>query len=110
MLMRNNYMLEHFMHILHKLADQASYAYPTYEPPNVSPYPYPYVLYPHLYIHYLDMGNQSHEEGHYGAPNDDYFAGSMPRFGGTSIVPSIGYEVGGSSRAIHNDDDDSMSE
>ncbi|GJT79582.1 hypothetical protein Tco_1053924, partial [Tanacetum coccineum] len=40
-----------------------------------------------------------------------YFAGSMPNFRGTSIVPSSGYEVGGSSRAIQDDDDDaSMSE
>ncbi|GJR25401.1 hypothetical protein Tco_1101633 [Tanacetum coccineum] len=38
--------------------------------------------------------------------------GSMPSFGGTSIVPSSGYEVGGSSRAIQDEDDDdaSMSE
>ncbi|GJW04381.1 hypothetical protein Tco_1563237 [Tanacetum coccineum] len=79
MLMRNNYMLEHSMPILHHLADQANYAYPTYEPPNVPPYPYPYVPYPHPYTHYPDMGNQSH--------------------GG-------GYEVGGSLGAIHDDDDD----
>ncbi|GKB50326.1 hypothetical protein Tco_0901079 [Tanacetum coccineum] len=36
---------------------------------------------------------------------------SMPNFKGTSIVPSSGYEVGGSSRAIQDDDDDaSLSE
>ncbi|GJV62855.1 hypothetical protein Tco_1473683 [Tanacetum coccineum] len=96
MLMRNNYMLEHSMPILHYLADQANYAYPTYEPPNVTPYPYPYVPNPHTYTHYPDMGNQSHGGGHYEASGDDYFAGSMPSFEGTSIVPSISYEVGGS--------------
>nr|GEZ16769.1 hypothetical protein [Tanacetum cinerariifolium] len=37
MLMRNNYMLEHFMLILHHLVDQSDFAYPTYEPPNVPP-------------------------------------------------------------------------
>ncbi|GKG56526.1 hypothetical protein Tco_0579850, partial [Tanacetum coccineum] len=37
---------------------------------------------------------------------------SMPAFRGTSIVPSSGYEVGGSSRAMQDEDDDdaSMSE
>ncbi|GJY26202.1 ribonuclease H-like domain-containing protein [Tanacetum coccineum] len=91
MLMRNNYMLEHSMPILYHLADQANYAYPTYVPPNVPPYPYPYVPYPYPYTHYPSMG-------------------SMPSLGGTSIVPTSGYEVGGSSRAIQDDDDASMSE
>ncbi|GJZ47216.1 hypothetical protein Tco_0601048 [Tanacetum coccineum] len=106
MLMRNNYMLEHSMLILHHLADQANYAYPTYEPLNVPSYPYPYVPYPHPYMHYPDMGNQSHGGVHHGAPSDGYFAGSMPSFGGTSIVPSSDYQVGGSSRAIQDDDED----
>ncbi|GJU34302.1 hypothetical protein Tco_1182656 [Tanacetum coccineum] len=39
MLIRNNYMLEHSMPILHHLADQGNFAYPTYEPPNVPLYP-----------------------------------------------------------------------
>nr|GEV58846.1 hypothetical protein [Tanacetum cinerariifolium] len=51
-----------------------------------------------------------HRGVHYGAVGDDYFAGSMPSFRGTSIVPSTGYEVGGSSRAIQDDDDALMSE
>ncbi|GJX17537.1 hypothetical protein Tco_0218369 [Tanacetum coccineum] len=111
MLMRNNYMLEHSMPILQHFNDQANFAYPTYEPPNVPPYLYPYMPYPHPYTHYPDMGNQPHRGGHYGAPGEGYFAGSMPSFGGTFIVPSPGYEVGGSSRAIQDDDDDaSMSE
>ncbi|GJX93938.1 hypothetical protein Tco_0348524 [Tanacetum coccineum] len=45
MLMRNNYVLEHSIPILHHLADLANYTYPTYEPPNVPPYPYLYVGY-----------------------------------------------------------------
>nr|GEW41441.1 hypothetical protein [Tanacetum cinerariifolium] len=111
MLMRNNYMLEHSMPILYHLAGQANYAYPTYEPPNVPPYPYPYVPYPHPYTHYPDMGNQSPRGGHYGAPGDGNFLISMPSFKGTTIVPSSGYEVGGSSRGIQDvDDDASMSE
>ncbi|GJV67001.1 retrovirus-related pol polyprotein from transposon TNT 1-94 [Tanacetum coccineum] len=110
MLMRNNYMLEHSMPILHHLADQSNFAYPTYEPPNVPPYPYPYVPYPHPYTHYPDMGNQSHGGGHYGAPSDGYFEGSIPSLGGTSIVPSSGYEVGGSSGGVRDEDDDDMSD
>ncbi|GJU38910.1 hypothetical protein Tco_1191867 [Tanacetum coccineum] len=111
MLIRNNYMLEHSMPILHHLANQANYAYPTYKPPNVPAYPYPYVPYPYPYMHYPDIGNKSHGGGHYGAQDDSYFAGSMPSFRGTSIVPSLDYEIGGSSRAIQDDDDDdSMSE
>ncbi|GKD16946.1 hypothetical protein Tco_1206104 [Tanacetum coccineum] len=106
MLMRNNYMLEHSMPILHQFANQANFAYPTYEPTNVPPYPYLYVPYLHPYTHYPDMGNQSQGGGHYGALGDGYFVGSMPSFRGTSIVPSSGYEVGGSSRAIQDEDDD----
>ncbi|GJY95254.1 hypothetical protein Tco_0511615 [Tanacetum coccineum] len=102
MLMRNNYMLEHSMPILHHLADQANYTYPTYEPPNVPPYPYPYVPYPHPYTHYPNMGNQSHGGGHY----EDYFIGTMSNYGGNSIIPSLSYEVGGSSKGVQNDDDD----
>ncbi|GJT77810.1 hypothetical protein Tco_1044535 [Tanacetum coccineum] len=98
MLMRNNYMLEHSMPILHHLADQANFAYPTYEPPNVLPYPYPYVPYPHPYTHYPDPGNQSFRGEHYGAHGNDYFAGS--------IVPSSSYEIRGSSGGVHGDDDD----
>ncbi|GKF23397.1 hypothetical protein Tco_0075719, partial [Tanacetum coccineum] len=58
------------------------------------------------------MGDQSHGGGHYGAPGDGYFAHSMPNIGGTSIVPSSGYEVGRSSGAMQDEDDDdaSMSE
>ncbi|GJS88709.1 hypothetical protein Tco_0771345 [Tanacetum coccineum] len=48
MLMRNNYILKHSVPIPHHLADQSNFAYPAYEPPNVPPYPYPYVPYPHL--------------------------------------------------------------
>ncbi|GKB90640.1 ribonuclease H-like domain-containing protein, partial [Tanacetum coccineum] len=93
MLIRNNYMLEHSMPILYHLADQANFAYPTYEPPNVPPYPYPYVPYPHPYMHYPDTGNQSFRGEHYRAHGNDYFAGS--------IVPSSGYEIGGSSGGVH---------
>nr|GEV19024.1 hypothetical protein [Tanacetum cinerariifolium] len=39
MLMRNGYMPEHSMPILHHLVDEANFAYPPYEPPNVPPYP-----------------------------------------------------------------------
>ncbi|GKA56080.1 hypothetical protein Tco_0755152 [Tanacetum coccineum] len=106
MLMRNNYMLEYSMPILHHFVDQANFAYPTYEPPNVPPYPYPYVPYPHPYTHYPDMGNQPHGGGHYGAPGEAYFTGSMLNFRGTSIVPSSGYEVRGSSRSRQDKDND----
>ncbi|GJT01062.1 hypothetical protein Tco_0822231 [Tanacetum coccineum] len=109
MLMRNNYMLEHCMLIFHHLADQANFAYPTNEPPNVPPYPYPYVPYPHPYKHYPDMGNQSHEGGHYEASGDGYFTGSMPNLRGTSIVPSSGYEVGGSLGEMQDEDVDDAS-
>ncbi|GKF13041.1 hypothetical protein Tco_0050967, partial [Tanacetum coccineum] len=55
--------------------------------------------------------NQPHGGCHYGALGDGYFASSMLNFGETSIVPCLGYEVGGSSKAIQDDDDDaSLSE
>ncbi|GJW72138.1 putative reverse transcriptase domain-containing protein [Tanacetum coccineum] len=102
---------KHSMPILHHLADQANFAYPTYELPNVPPYPYPYVPCLHPYMHYPNMGNQSQGGVHYGAQGDGYFAGSMLSFGGTSIIPSLDYEVGGSSRSIQDDNDDaSMNE
>ncbi|GJW12461.1 retrovirus-related pol polyprotein from transposon TNT 1-94 [Tanacetum coccineum] len=77
MLIRNNYMLEHSMPILHHLADQGSFAYPTYEPPNFPPYPYPYIPYP-------NPGNQSNQGGSYGLGGDDYFTSAMPDFRGSS--------------------------
>ncbi|GJV84398.1 hypothetical protein Tco_1524296 [Tanacetum coccineum] len=102
-LIRNNYILEHSMPILHHLADQSNFAYPTYETPNVPPYPYPYVSYPHLYTHYPDMGNQFYGGEHFGAQGDAYYAGP--------IIPSSGYEIGGSSGGVHGDDDeDDMSD
>nr|GEU36875.1 hypothetical protein [Tanacetum cinerariifolium] len=103
MLMRNNYMFKHSRHILHRLADQSDCAYPIYEPPNVPPYPYPCVLYPHPYTHYAEVGNQSYRGEHYGEQGDAYYVGY--------IVPSIGYKIGGSSRGVHGDDDeDDMSD
>ncbi|GJU59622.1 hypothetical protein Tco_1237388 [Tanacetum coccineum] len=55
----------HSMPILHHLADEANFAYPPYEPPDVPPYP----------------------GGQYGAPGNDYlFTGAMPSHGVTSIV------------------------
>nr|GEU83670.1 hypothetical protein [Tanacetum cinerariifolium] len=68
--MRSNYMLEHFAPILHHLADQSNFAYPVYKPPNVPPYPYPYVPYPHPYTYYPDMGSTSFGGDHYGAHGD----------------------------------------
>ncbi|GKE53452.1 hypothetical protein Tco_1488608 [Tanacetum coccineum] len=110
MLMRNGYMLEQSMPILHHLADQANYAYPTYEPPNVSPYPYPYVSYPYPYTHYPDMGNPL-GGGQYGALRDVYlFTGDMPSYGGNSIFSYSGYKIRGSSRGVQDDDDDDMSD
>ncbi|GJQ99586.1 hypothetical protein Tco_0522571 [Tanacetum coccineum] len=94
MLIRNNYMLEHSMPILHHLADQSNFAYHTYEPP----YPYPYVPYPYLYTHYPDTGSPSFGRDHYGAHGDGYHAGS--------IVPSLGYKIGGSLTGFHGDDFD----
>ncbi|GJR96631.1 hypothetical protein Tco_0268805 [Tanacetum coccineum] len=79
MLMRNNYILEHSAPIIHHLADKSNFAYPAYEPPNVPPYPYPYVPYPHPYMYYPNTG---------------------------SIVPSSGYEIGGSLAGFHRDDFD----
>nr|GEV70294.1 hypothetical protein [Tanacetum cinerariifolium] len=35
---------------------QYNFAYPTYEPPNFPPYPYPYMPYPHPYTHYPEAG------------------------------------------------------
>ncbi|GJZ97687.1 hypothetical protein Tco_0670140 [Tanacetum coccineum] len=92
MLMRNNYILEHSAPILHHLADQSNFAYPAYEPLNVPPYPYPYVPYPHSYTHYLDTGSPYFGGDHYGAHG--------------SIVPSSGYEIGGSLAGFHRDDFD----
>ncbi|GKC97908.1 hypothetical protein Tco_1168183 [Tanacetum coccineum] len=102
MLNRNNYMLEHSMPILHHLADQGNFAYPNYEPPNVPPYPYPYIPYPHSYTHYPNPGNQSNQGGSYGLGGDDYFTSAMPDFGGNSS----GYAVGGSSGGAGFDDED----
>ncbi|GJZ60425.1 hypothetical protein Tco_0616241 [Tanacetum coccineum] len=102
MMIQNNYMLEHSMPILHHLADQGNFAYPTYEPPNVPPYPYPYIPYPYPYTHYPNPGNQSNQGGSYGLGDDDYFTSAMPDFGGSSS----GYAVGGSSREAGFNDDD----
>nr|GEU45176.1 hypothetical protein [Tanacetum cinerariifolium] len=105
MYMKKNYMLEHSMPILHHLANQANYTYPVYEPLNVLPYRYPYVPYPYPYTHYHDMGNQS-LRGYQGAPRDGYiFTGAMPGYGGNFIVSSSGYELAGSSRGVHDDDE-----
>nr|GEU90390.1 hypothetical protein [Tanacetum cinerariifolium] len=98
MLMRNNYMLKHSMPILHHLAYQYNFAYPTYEPPNVLPYPYPYVPYPHPYTHYPEAGSQSYGGEYYRAQGDAYYA--------CPIIPSSGYEIRGSSGGVHGDDDD----
>ncbi|GJX00495.1 retrovirus-related pol polyprotein from transposon TNT 1-94 [Tanacetum coccineum] len=106
MLIRNNYMLEHSMPILHHLADQGNFAYPTYEPPNIPPYPYPYIPYPYPYTHYLNLGNQSNQGGSYELGGDDYFTIAMPNFGGSSS----GYAVGGLSRGAGFNDDDDMDE
>ncbi|GJY52440.1 hypothetical protein Tco_0443287 [Tanacetum coccineum] len=103
MLIRNNYMLEHSMPILHHFADQGNFVYPTYEQPNVPPYPYLYISYPYPYTHYPNLGNQGNQGGSYGLGGDDYFTSAMLDFGGSSS----GYAVGGSSRgAGFNDDDD----
>ncbi|GJR61059.1 hypothetical protein Tco_1503221 [Tanacetum coccineum] len=59
------------------------------------------------------MGDSSYRRGHYGAPGDAYlFIVAMPNYGGNSIVPSLSYEVGGSSRKVQDDDDgdDGMSD
>nr|GEV25966.1 reverse transcriptase domain-containing protein [Tanacetum cinerariifolium] len=96
MLIRNNYMLEHSMLILHHLENQSNFAYPSYEPPNVPPYPYPYVPYPHPYTRYPHKGSLSFGKDHYGVHGNGYHAGS--------IVLSSGYEIGGSSAGLHGDD------
>ncbi|GKD47886.1 hypothetical protein Tco_1276862 [Tanacetum coccineum] len=102
MLMQNNYMLEHSMPILHHFADQGNFAYPTYEPPNVPPYLYPYIPYPYPHTHYPNPGNQSNQGGYYGLGGDDYFISAMPDFGGSSS----GNAVGGLSRGAGFNDDD----
>ncbi|GKD49955.1 hypothetical protein Tco_1278931 [Tanacetum coccineum] len=53
-------------------------------------------------MHYPDTGNQSFGGEHYRAHGNDYFAGS--------IIPSSGYEIGGSSGGVHRDDDDDESD
>ncbi|GKB54241.1 hypothetical protein Tco_0904994 [Tanacetum coccineum] len=98
MLMRNNYKLEHSTPILHHLADQSNFAYPAYEPPNVPPYPYLYVPYPHPYTHYPDTGSPSFRGDHYEAHGDGCHVGS--------IVPSSGYEIGGTSVRFNGEDFD----
>nr|GEV24441.1 hypothetical protein [Tanacetum cinerariifolium] len=102
MLMRNNYMLEHSMPILYHFADQGNFAYLTYEPPNVPPYPYPYIPYPYPYTHYPNPGNQSNQGQTYGLGGDDYVTSVISDFGGNSL----GYAVGGSSREAGFNDDD----
>nr|GEU75806.1 ribonuclease H-like domain-containing protein [Tanacetum cinerariifolium] len=72
MLMRNNYMLEHSMPILYRLADQSNFSYPTFKPPNVLPYPYPHMPYSHPYTHYPKMVSLSFGEDHYGVHGDGY--------------------------------------
>ncbi|GKG40582.1 hypothetical protein Tco_0467359 [Tanacetum coccineum] len=94
------------MPIPHYFADQGNFGYPTYEPPNVSPYPYPYIPYPYPYTHYPNMGNQSNQGRSYGLGGDDYFMSTMPDFGGSSS----GYAVGGSSRGDGFNDDDDIDE
>ncbi|GJU67331.1 retrovirus-related pol polyprotein from transposon TNT 1-94 [Tanacetum coccineum] len=102
MLIQNNYMLEHSMPILHHFTDQGNFAYPTYEPPNIPSYPYPYIPYSYPYTHYPSPGNQGNQVGHYRLGGDDYFASAMPDFGGSSS----GNAVGGSSRGDGFNDDD----
>ncbi|GKA09366.1 hypothetical protein Tco_0688697 [Tanacetum coccineum] len=102
MMIRNNYMLEHSMPIIHHLVNQGNFAYPTYESPNVPPYPYPYIPYPYPYTDYPNPGNQSNQGGRYGLGNDDYFTSVMPDFRGSSSR----YAVGGSSREDGFNDDD----
>nr|GEY06485.1 hypothetical protein [Tanacetum cinerariifolium] len=80
----------------------SNFAYPTYEPPNVPLYLYPYIPYPHPYTHYPNPGNQSNQGGSYGLEGDDYFTSAMPDFGGNSL----GYAVSGSSGGAGFDDED----
>nr|GEX71415.1 hypothetical protein [Tanacetum cinerariifolium] len=96
MLIRNTYMLEHSIPILHHFANQGNFAYLTYKPPNAPPYPYPYTSYPYPYTHYPNSGNQRNQGGSYGLGGDDYVTSSMPDLGGSSL----GYAVGGSSRGL----------
>ncbi|GJR44989.1 hypothetical protein Tco_1313092 [Tanacetum coccineum] len=84
----------------------SNFAYPTYEPPNVPPYSYPYIPYPYPYTYYPNPGNQSNQGGSYGLGGDDYFTSAMPDFG----VSTTGNEVGGSSRGARFNDDDDMDE
>ncbi|GJX04853.1 hypothetical protein Tco_0190769 [Tanacetum coccineum] len=102
MMIQSNYMLAHSMPIIHHLADQGNFAYPTYEPLNVPPYPYPYIPYPYPYTHYPNPGNQSNQGGSYGLGDDDYFTSAMLDFGGSSSR----YAVRGSSREAGFNDDD----
>ncbi|GJV34566.1 hypothetical protein Tco_1394966 [Tanacetum coccineum] len=104
MLIQNNYMLKHSMPILHHFANQDNLAYPTYEPPNVPPYSYPYIPSPYPYTHYPNPGNQGNQGGHYGLGGNDYFTSAMPDFGGSSL----GNAFGGSSRGAGFNDDDDM--
>nr|GEX08613.1 hypothetical protein [Tanacetum cinerariifolium] len=77
-------------------SQQGNFAYLTYEPLNVPPYPYPYT-------HYHNPGNQSNQGGSYELGGDDYFMSAMPDF----IGSSSGYAVGCSFRgAGFNDEDD----
>ncbi|GJW51347.1 hypothetical protein Tco_0092698 [Tanacetum coccineum] len=98
MLMKNNYILKYFVPIHYHLANQSNFAYPSYEPPNVRPYPYPYVPYSYPYTHYPDTGSPTFKGDHYGVHSDGYHAGS--------IIPSLGYEIGGSSTGFHGEDFD----
>ncbi|GKE67982.1 hypothetical protein Tco_1522143 [Tanacetum coccineum] len=89
------------------LADEpGNFAYPTYEPPNVPPYLYPYIPYPYPYMHYPNSGNQSNQRVSYELGDDDYFTSAMPDFGGSSS----GYAVGSSFRGAGFNDDDDMDE
>ncbi|GKC07516.1 hypothetical protein Tco_0999126 [Tanacetum coccineum] len=47
---------------------------------------------------YPNTGSQYFRGDHYGAHGDNYYA--------SSIVPSSGYEIGGSSAGFHRDDFD----
>ncbi|GKB24868.1 hypothetical protein Tco_0864269 [Tanacetum coccineum] len=86
--------------------NQGNFAYQTYEPPNVQPYPYPYIPYHYPYTHYLNPGNQNNKGGSYGLGGDDYFTSAMLDFGGSST----GNEVGSSFRGVGFKDDDDMDE
>nr|GEX50805.1 hypothetical protein [Tanacetum cinerariifolium] len=79
-------------------SDQSNFAYPAYEPSNIPLYPYPYVPYPHPYTHYPYTCSPSFRGDHYGAHGDSCHA--------SSIVPSLGYVIGGSSAGFHGEDFD----